>query len=736
MDLSLDLKNDFLTEAFELVDSLEKNLLSLEKDQTNEKSINEIFRVAHTIKGGAATLGYNEIKELTHLMEDVLDLVRKKKITLDHSRTNILLQCKDEIERMLLEREKDNVYISEKTKSLKKVLENIKKSAGLSIEKKSEQKVENVEPERKSQELTEIFEFIKLNNFELSTLSELVSKGENVFLVFYEFNENYEMKDVAPFQVYALLNDVANVIKIVPSLQELENIFVKKVCFIISTKKNKDEIERKTYLSEMVDKISFYSVNLDLINTFSSFLGKKEQETVGETIDKKARGEKKGEEEIQKRGLTTIRIESYKVDELLNLVGELIIAKSAFTELYDIIEKVENSFRMCLKEFLSGVLKLNLSRDNKDNEEKNLILLDSFNDLFSLFDNYRENIQKLTRISSSLQESVMSLRMVPIQMIFSRFPRLVRDMAEKMNKKVEFVIEGVETEIDKSIVDDLFDPLIHIIRNSLDHGIESPEERKALGKPETGRIVLKAYQEGDSIVIEASDDGRGVDIEMLKKKALESKIIPRELVERMSPKELVALIFLPGFSTAKKVTELSGRGVGMDVVKKKIEELGGRVNFSTAKNKGSKVTIRLPLTLAIIQALLVVVSGVHFLIPIASIQETVIIYKDELNYIDGKLIFNLRDNLIPTISLKEYFYGENFTDDKNKRIYCIISKFKDKSYGLLVDEVIGEQDVVIKPLNSKLVNSTGISAAAIIGNGNIAFIVDVDKIISSVYKTG
>ncbi len=222
MDLSLDLKNDFLTEAFELVDSLEKNLLSLEKDQTNEKSINEIFRVAHTIKGGAATLGYNEIKELTHLMEDVLDLVRKKKITLDHSRTNILLQCKDEIERMLLEREKDNVYISEKTESLKKALENIKKSAGLSIEKKSEQKVENVEPERKSQELTEIFEFIKLNNFELSTLSELVSKGENVFLVFYEFNENYEMKDVAPFQVYALLNDVANVIKIVPSLQELE----------------------------------------------------------------------------------------------------------------------------------------------------------------------------------------------------------------------------------------------------------------------------------------------------------------------------------------------------------------------------------------------------------------------------------------------------------------------------------------------------------------------------------
>lgn len=729
MEFSKELKKDFLDEAFELVRIFEDSLLELEKDPLNEKYVNEIFRVVHTIKGGSATLGYNEIKDFTHLLEDIFDLLRKKKIILDNSKISLLLECKDEVEKMLKSREKDEPYSSSRIEELKSSLNAIKGDSKTEVKTNLVRKDEgNLSPDK---DVEYLLGEIRLSNYELSTINELISSGKKVYVIFYEFNEDYEMKEVSPFQVYALLNDISRIIKIMPDLQELESRFSKRVCFIISTEWKEEEIRNKTFMKEMVSKFSLFELRKELLEKIGEAMMKKEADKVSSEVraTKNAFEDKEREE---KRAITTIRIESSKIDTLLNLVGELVITRSALSGFYDILERINSSMRLIFREFLSGVSKLNLSKDEKISDERNLLLSEILNELFSFFDNYRENVQRLVRVSSELQESVMSLRMVPIQMVFSRFPRLVRDMAEKMGKKVDLIVEGVETEIDKGMVDDIFDPLIHIIRNSLDHGIEPPEERIKKGKSETGKIVLKAFHEGNNIVIEVSDDGRGVDFEALRRKALESKILSPDVVNRMSQKELLALIFLPGFSTSSKVTEISGRGVGMDVVKKKVEELGGSVGFTTGKDRGSKVTIRLPLTLAIIQALQVEVSGINYFIPVADIDESVIISKENIKDVGGEVFFSLRENLIPLIYLGEYFYNEKISFEEIEKKYCVVVSARDKNYGFVVDEVIGEQDVVIKPMNTKFIKSRGISAATIVGNGEIGFIVDVAKVFSKV----
>ncbi len=707
MELSEELVKDFLSEAFELVGSLEESLLNLEKDPENQKAINEIFRSVHTIKGGAATVGFNEIKEFTHLFEDVMDMVRKKSLTITKDHISKFLTAKDEIEKMLSSREQGKIYTSQAEKELINFFNLLKNNKAT-----TDNPVANSNISQKSIKS-------KFTNLEIENIYELIEKGMKVYILNYSFNEKYEMKDVAPFQIYALLKDIGEIIKMEPTLNYLESVFSKEVSFLFSSNKEEKDIREKTFLSEMIEKLDITLLTKEMLSELSTNNIKESQLPI-----------EKKEEDNKKIGTTTIRIESWKIDELLNLMGEFVITKSSLTEIYEKMNKNELILKNTLKSFLSGVLKFNLAKDEKENIEKNEKLIDCFNELFELFDSYRETVQKISRISSSLQENVMNLRMVPIQTVFSRFPRLVRDMATKMNKDVELIIQGVETEIDKSMVDDIFDPLIHILRNSLDHGIETVEERVKSGKPAKGKIILNAYQEGDSIVIEISDDGRGIDFEALRRKALENKLFPKDVVEKMSQKELLALIFLPGFSTAKKVTDISGRGVGMDVVKKKIEEMGGTVGFYTAKNKGSKVIIRLPLTLAIIQGLLIVINEIHYFIPIASIEETIVLSKSDFKDINGKKMILLREHLVPIIFMEEFFYNKTVSIDEIQKRFCIIVKSKDKNYGLVVNNVIGEQDIVIKPLNNRLIKTTGISAATIIGSGDVAFIIDVEKIVS------
>ncbi len=738
-DFSEELIKDFLDEAFDLLDNMEKSLLTLEKNTSDDKSINEIFRCAHTIKGGAGTVGFNEIQKFTHTLEDVFELIRKKEIPLIYEDISLLLRSRDELEKMLNARAEKEVYLNDSTENVKKELIAIKESRGM---KKKPEAVKSAPlPEKEIKETKksitinpkELIETAGITHYDLSLIADLMGHAKSVYVLKYYFNKNYEMKEVSSFQIYALLNDISEIIKIHPSIEELEKSFYQEVLFIISTDKNENSIRDKTNLTEMVETLSIIKITSDIVkNLESMMMVKKPAEKAGEEGKKELKEEK--EIDIQKRNVATLRVESWKIDELLNLIGEMVITKAAFLQLDNEFDISLTDIKSTLREFINGVHKLNLTGESEVVREKNSLLLNALGSLFNSYEVYTDSIQKLNRIATSLQENVMNMRMVPIQMVFSRFPRLIRDMADKMGKKIELIGEGVETEIDKGMVDDIFDPLIHILRNSVDHGIELPEDRIKKGKPETGKLVMKANHEGDSIVIEINDDGNGIDVDAIKKKAVENGFISKEAASKLSQKEMLGLIYIPGLSTAKEITDMSGRGVGMDVVKRKIEEIGGSVGIATVKGKGTRIVIRLPLTLAIIQGLLIVVHSMYYVIPVASVEETVIIFFKDLKDINGRMAFELRGKFIPVMSLEKYFYHNELKPDPEGKAYCIVSKYGENYVGILVSEVIGEQDIVIKSLNTKLIKSPGISAATIIGNGDIGYILETAQIISHHFK--
>lgn len=756
-DFTNELIDDFLEEAFSLIDNLETSLLELEKNSEDSKAINEVFRVAHTIKGGAGTVGFDEIQNFTHIMEDVFDLVRKDRIKLNWDTISMLLQCRDELEKMLTAREQGEVRQSAGIEKLLGELKQLKDKTEGRTEapapvKVAEKKAEAPAPKPKTGKKTltnmqKIKENLGLSNYDISNLQDKIAVGRNVFLIIYELNDSYEMKEVSAFQLFSLISDIADIVKMKPNTDDFEKKFYSKVIFLIHTDKDEQFIKEKTNLAEMIDQQSIYALSSEQLSSVGvsgealpdeapkpSVQAGAGESSSDEESDKKPTP---GDAKVEKRSLATLRIESWKVDNLLNLLGELVLTKATFSQLNDEYEKSTSEIKLLLKEFLSGITKLNIGDDSESTKERNDMLLAALQKLFQSAENYGENIQKLNRISSSLQENVMNMRMVPIQMIFSRFPRLVRDIAGKMSKEIDLEIEGVETEIDKGMVDDIFDPLIHLLRNSIDHGIESPEERKQVGKSEVGKIVLKAVHEGDSIMIEVKDDGRGIDTDKVREKAINTGILKREDAEKMSQRELLSLIFMAGFSTAEKVSNISGRGVGMDAVKKKIEEIGGNVGIATVQGKGTRIIIRLPLTLAIIQGLLIVVEGMYYVIPVASVQETVIVSANDFKEINGQYAFEFREKLVPILPLKRFFYGVDIFNsaNKNEKEYCILIKYGERSVGIIVSEVIGEQDIVIKPLNTKLIKSPGISAATIVGNGDIGYIIDTAQVISHYFKT-
>ncbi len=415
----------------------------------------------------------------------------------------------------------------------------------------------------------------------------------------------------------------------------------------------------------------------------------KKEEEPKEKVKKAAPAAKKSKPIVEQ----TIRVDVQRLDDLMNLVGELVLGKN---RLVSVAQKAEEKF----------------SGDE-------------------VVEELSEVANQITLVTTDLQMGVMKTRMVQIGKVFNKFPRVVRDIAKELNKEVELIIEGAETELDKSVVEEINDPLVHIIRNAIDHGIEPPDERVKLGKPSKGRIVLSAYHEGNYIVIEASDDGRGMDPEKLKQKALEKGLITETEARQMSKEEAYALIFKPGFSTAEKVTNLSGRGVGMDVVKTNVEKLNGIIEINSELGKGTKVILKIPLTLAIIQALLVKVTKEYFAIPLVSVVETVRITKDDIDKVENKDVLRLRDNIIPLVYLGDTLgIGRNKKTLNGKEIYVVVVAIAEKRIGLVVDELIGREEIVIKSLGNYLVNIKGISGATIMGDGSVTLILDVANVIS------
>jgi len=340
----------------------------------------------------------------------------------------------------------------------------------------------------------------------------------------------------------------------------------------------------------------------------------------------------------------------------------------------------------------------------------------------------REAIEYLERITSNLHDAVMKARMVPIENVFNRFPRVVHDLSRELSKEIDILIEGAETELDRTIIDEIGDPLIHLIRNAADHGIESPQERVSKGKPEHGTIRLKAYHDGNNVVIEVSDDGRGIDLNSVLKKAIEKGLIDKEQSKNLKEYEITSFLFEPGFSTKSSVTDVSGRGVGLDVVKTKIESLGGSIEINNKKDMGTTFLIRLPLTLAIIQALMVMVGEEKYAIPLSSIKETVIVSKKEIKKVQKSEVTILRGDVIPVIRLNEILDIEKKNEDDDELTLVVVKK-GEKDVGLAVDELIGQQEIVIKTLGSFLKDIKFIDGATILGDGEVALILDINKLV-------
>ena len=885
MDEWKELIGDFLEEAYSLIENLEEELLNLEKDLSDKSGIDTIFRVAHTIKGGAGAVGFDDVTKLTHIMEDVLDLVRNGKYSFNENDISLLLEVKDELEILLKAHESNQAHPFERAAGLIKSLENLKETAlnggvpkvnsdtpvtsavstATAVADANEEEILN------PIDLLPVAARFGLTNDQMASIHEAVNLEETLVFIEIRFNESYELKEVGPFEILNVINSFTEPIIMNPTPECMDEEYMPYLNVVASCQESIEYIENKLSLADVVTRVTVRVVSPDYLaeierGIYGSNAPTEEAPIVAppvaspivapipepvvavvsddesEVVDLSpsdqvsAKEDAKAPAKEEEKRSPTLKVESSRIDDLLNLLGELVIIRSGLTQFGSDLEKSVQDIRTSLRSYLSSSTPLPLHEDPDVNIQRN----DQFKDAFSLIntniDHYIEYTQQLSRISSTLQGRMMNLRMVPIQTVFSRFTRLTRDIAKQLNKNIELVMEGGETEIDKGMIDDLYDPLMHMIRNSLDHGIEMPEDRKAAGKDPSGIIQLKAYQEGDAIFIEIADNGKGIDANKIAEKALEKGFITQNQINMMSKQEKLSLILMPGFSTAEQISNLSGRGVGMDVVHRKIEELGGSVTINSEVGVGSTIRIQLPLTLAIIQGLLIVIGGVHYIMPIASVEETIILNPNALHKLNNYHAIEFREKLIPLVSLPSILYGEygekslylqeelddsvsvkenttpmveeatpiniavdsplveeavlvdrtvvdmdspvdsSVTEDaplmdtsvdspikeetpltegeplvdgptteetdavsieasqehevtETKTDFCIIVRYSNRQVGIVIPEILREQDIVIKPLDNRLISSPGIAAATIVGNGEIGFILDIPQII-------
>jgi len=663
--------NVFLEESKENIQELNDLLLELEKDKSNVEIINNIFRVIHTLKGMAGTMEFDTLAKFSHKLENVLDSLRNKKIDLTDDLMDFLFKASDALEESISDIAQGGNGGIEKLEKLLDKIDSYGESTGSSKSLKDEttEKEENLDKQNngiyskmddETKELLEnVFEKAKERNLNFLILKVILEDG-------------VQLKQARAYAIHHKLEDNGcEIVYTYPSVEEIEKEnFDKELIFGVVTSKSIGEI------AELVNKVAeVESVYVDEFSTNNLLLSE----------------EKHAEEESKQEGLEnnkkevklsrSIRVDINKLDELMNLMAELVIARSRIIETlskYDVKE-------------------------------------------------VDESLTQLSRITLDLQNVVMKIRMVPVAFVFNRFPRLVRDLAKELGKKVNFVIQGEETELDRTVVDEIGEPLVHLLRNSLDHGIEGPHERLAKGKPETGTLKLSARHEGNGVIIEIEDDGKGFDKNEILRTAIDKGLISSSEASKLSDDEIYNFVFLPGFSTKTVSTELSGRGVGMDVVKSTIESLKGTISLETKKEKGTKISISLPLTLAIIEALLITVNEHVYAIPIANIDTTQRMSDGELKVVQGQEVFLLRGEVMPVVRLRKLFGYEKKKDSSNE--YIIVVKLGNKKYGVVVDKLLGQDDIVIKSLGSLLNDVKEFSGGAILGDGRIALILDVASLI-------
>lgn len=687
----------FLDETKEHLENLNTQILNLEQSPEDSDTVNEIFRAAHSLKGMAGTMGYKRMQNLTHDMENVFSEVRNGTLKVTSEMIDVLFQCLDALEEYTNHIQESADEGTNDNKPLIEQLNSFLNSAGKG---KPEAKEEAAPAKNETQAPAGVkgkWADVKISEHEVTVFQTAKEQGKQIYGFDVKVQETCILKAARAFLVYKAVEEKGEIIVCNPSAQDIEDEkFEQEFSLIVVSECPLEEIIQ---VAQAVSEIESVTGGLFELTEGNTPVEEVEAEAEVEAEPEKKeetkpaaaapapstapakQADKKPSKPVVNR---TVRVDIEKLDSLMNLVSELIIAKNSLVSASS-TEGVTSS-------------------------------------------GFNEQVEYLESVTTNLHESVMKVRMVPIESIVSKFPRMIRDLSKKLNKKMELYMSGEETELDRTVVDEIGDPLMHMLRNSADHGLESGEVRLKRGKPEVGSIFLDAYQDGNNVVIEVRDDGNGIDVEAVKKTAIERGVITAEQGDNMSESDIINLLFHAGFSTAKKISDVSGRGVGLDVVKSKIESLSGEVEVKSKLGEGSTWIIRLPLTLAIIQALMVSVGGEKYAISLGSIQTIEDITPDEIKLVQNREVINLRGSVIPIIRLSDELDIESSKAPDENMVVVIVKK-GEKLAGLVVDELMGQQEIVIKSLGKYISKCKTISGATILGDGEVALILDANTLI-------
>ena len=671
----------FIEESQDNLQRLNENLLKLEKDPEDLAILNEIFRIAHTLKGMSGTMGFTKMQNLTHNAENVLSELRTGEIKVSTGLIDVLFDSLDALENYLDEIIRTGVEGHEEYSHLIASLNE-------TLEAKDGQ-AENIAPDQGSQEnlatqgQDESDDFV-LPQAQQTVVREAQRQALNVYRIQINLSAQCVLKSARSFIIFRELESVGEIIHTIPPTQDIEDEKF-DLCFEIVLVTSHMEDEIREILMNVVEVDTVVISRVTVPEATSQVVDQVKKDPGPEVIQgpsQVAKDTVAAPDKAGKRAGKTVRVDIDRLDSLMNLVSELIIVKTQ-------LEGIESS-------------------DDKDVS-------------------YGESVEYLERVTTSLHDAVMKVRMVPVEIVFNRFPRMIRDVSRKLDKEIDLVMSGEETELDRTVIDEIGDPLIHLLRNAADHGLETTEERLKLGKPRHGTVDLMAYQDGNNVVIEVNDDGKGIDVEKIRASAIEKSVVTADVATNMSDQEIIDLLFAPSFTTSAEITDVSGRGVGLDVVKSKITALGGNIEVKTELGKGSKFIVRLPLTLAIIQALMVQLGNEKYAIPLSNIQNIEDINVSDIQYVQKQEIILLRNEVIPIVRLHNLLDVEGHVEKET--IMVVIVKKGDKQVGFVIDELIGQQEIVIKSLGKYLSGIKMIAGATILGNGEVALILDINTLI-------
>lgn len=667
----------FTDEAQEQLEKMNRGFLALENNADDLETVNEVFRAAHTLKGSAGMMGFSDMARLTHEMEDFLELVRTGESRLTSSRLDVMFESLDILQKLMsgiLAGQGENVDLQEIVKKLTRLSQ---LDAGL----------------EKSKQLLPDGRNFTWTVEDDQTARQAMEEGKRALRINVEMDPDLPMVSAYGFLILNELRPLGQIIRSVPTEEEMEGDTEAWVTVFYVTETGDDEIRTVVEGLGMIRSLTIQSATPSEEKSLDEISEALTEVSLSQSVD--AGKTDVGKVTATVPGQVSLRVEASRVDSLINLAGEISMSLTQFQELGQELRKTYG--------------------------------------LTTQIRRHVETTQLLGQICRDLQEGAMSLRMVPISKVFQRFPRLVRDVARQTGKEIKLVLEGEETELDKTMVDEIHEPLVHLVRNAIDHGIELPAEREAAGKPREGTVILRARQAGSHIVIEVIDDGKGMNPDRLRQRALEKGVIREAEAAQMDRTACLDLIFRPGFSTVTEVSDLSGRGVGMDAVKRSIERLKGHVALDTNEGQGSTAFLHLPLTLAIIPALLVYVGEDCYAIPLAVTVELLRVNVADVNYVDQYPVINLRNQVVPVVDLRQKFATQD--NDifwaPDERLFIAIVSYRDRLAGLVVDRFIGEQSLVIKGLDEKYSRVPGVAGAAILGNGNVALILDVGELLDT-----